>query len=80
MGTSMKELYEIKITFDRQYFKQLKKLNKMTNQDLSDETGIPVTTIGNYSRGRRIPNVCALYKIAMVLDVPMEDLMVEVNE
>lgn len=79
MGTNMKELYEIELTFDRQYFKQLMKEKKWRHQDLSDETGIPVTTISNYSRGRRIPTSCALYKIAMALEVPMEDLMVEVE-
>lgn len=78
MGTSMKELHEIEVTFDKNYFKQLMKAKKWTNQILANETGIPIATICNYMKGARIPNSNGLYKVAIALDVAMEDLLMEI--
>jgi transcriptional regulator with XRE-family HTH domain len=74
----MKELHEIEVAFDRKCFRQLLKDKKWKNQDLANETGIPVTSICNYSKGVRTPKTSALYKIAIALDVAMEDLLMEI--
>lgn len=74
----MKALDEVKIQFDHQYFKQLMKEKKWKHKRLAEETGLYLLTIRNYSKGARLPKTEALYKIAIALDVSMEDLLKEV--
>lgn len=49
----------------------------MRQQEVSDLTGIPKSSISHYSNGIRIPDVRNAYKIAKVLGVTAEYLMCE---
>lgn len=78
MGTSMKAIESVDVAFDTEYFKCLMKEKKLTCKRLAEITGIHVSTILNYSNGHRVPVSGALYRIALVLDVAMEDLLKEI--
>ena len=74
----MRDLSEIKVEFDIDYFKFLKKEKGFTCKNLAELTGIHLSTILNYSNGNRVPVAESLYKLAIVLDVTIEDLLKEV--
>lgn len=55
--------------------KNLKKLtNGMTQQQLSEKTGIPASTLSGYFAQRSTPNAGALQKIADALNVKKSDI------
>lgn len=74
----MKDIECVNVVFDVEYFKQLMKERKWTYPILADITGINRSTICNYASGRRVPVSDALYRIALALDVQMEDLLKEI--
>lgn len=55
--------------------RQLRKEKNMTLRDLSDELAIPFTTLGNYEREDREPNIETLDAIANYFDVSFDYLM-----
>ncbi len=46
----------------------------MTQQDLSEITGVNRATIGNYERDARIPNILILEKLCSALDVHVNEV------
>ena len=47
----------------------------ITQQQLADRTGIGLRTLGRYEGGLRSPTLKTLSKIAIALDVSVEDLL-----
>lgn len=46
----------------------------VTQEQLAEQTGFTVITIGYIEQGRRSPRVATLFKIAECLKVPIEEL------
>ena len=74
----MKSLVETKVVFDKEYFNELRKEKNMKINKLSLLTGICIDRISKYKNGHSTPSAYSLYKIALVLDTTMEDLLKEV--
>jgi transcriptional regulator with XRE-family HTH domain len=54
----------------------LRRLKRLTQQDLAAEVGISVSMLSTIERGVKYPRVDLIKKFARVLDVPLEDLFV----
>lgn len=54
----------------------LRRLKRLTQQDLAEEIGVSVSMLSSIERGNKYPRVDLIKKIAKVLDVPLEDLFV----
>ena len=52
--------------------REARKLLKMTQKELGDACGIASQTIGQYERGTLHPKIDTLFRLAMVLDVPLD--------
>lgn len=76
----MKELGKMKVVFDSEYFNELRKEKKLKQLHVADMIGIHQSSISNYICHRKMPCVEILYKMAMALEVSMEDLLREVYE
>lgn len=48
--------------------------NEMTQQKLSEKTGIAVSTLSAYENNKRIPNAETLWILASALDCKVDDL------
>lgn len=51
----------------------------LKQSDICQETGLSTTAVSNYCTGKRLPDTLSLYKIAMVLKVPMEWILTGKN-
>ena len=49
--------------------KEVRKIRKLTQQELSEKTGIPVTSIAHFEAGSRKPSLENFYKLIVVLNV-----------
>ena len=58
-----------------EHMKALRKLNKMSQQNLADKAGLSLMSIRRYESGEREPKPAVLVKIADALGVPLIDLM-----
>jgi transcriptional regulator with XRE-family HTH domain len=54
----------------------LRRLKRLTQQDLAAEVGISISMLSTIERGVKYPRVDLIKKFARVLDVPLEDLFV----
>lgn len=54
--------------------KALRRLKRVTQQELADMIEISVTSLSHIERGRKVPSPQLLEKIARQLDVPGEEL------
>lgn len=54
----------------------LRRLKRLTQQDLAAEVGISILMLSTIERGVKYPRVDLIKKFARVLDVPLEDLFV----
>jgi len=54
----------------------LRRLKRLTQQDLANELGISVSMLSTIERGAKYPCADLIRKIARVLDVPQEELFV----
>lgn len=54
----------------------LRRLKRLTQQDLASEAGISVSMLSTIERGSKYPRVDLLRKFARVLDVSPEELFV----
>lgn len=59
--------------------KNLRKEKKISQEQLSEITGIPRSSIGRYERGEKYPNVKVLNKIAEALQIPMSLITTDSN-
>ena len=76
----MKKIDEVKIMFDKEYFKQLRKEKNIKLNKLAEIAGIDYHNLVALSKGHnQNPSASTIYKIATALDVLMEDLMKEVS-
>jgi transcriptional regulator with XRE-family HTH domain len=48
----------------------------LTQEGLARKAGLPVWSLRNWEHDHRLPGVAAVYKLARVLGVPMEELAV----
>ena len=79
MVISMNDITFANVVFDKEYFYELRKNKKIKLKEIAHLTGLDVTTISDLSQGtNKYPRASTIYKIAMVLDCQMEDLMKEI--
>jgi len=52
-----------------------RKLQRFSQQYLSEKTGIPQTTISDWENDKSLPNVVEAHKIASVLECGISDLL-----
>lgn len=64
---------QLKIDFGKR-LQQLRKERELTQEQLSDQTGLTVESISNIERGVHGPKFENLEKIAAVLNVPVKEL------
>jgi transcriptional regulator with XRE-family HTH domain len=74
----MKDITQVDVVFDSDFFRKTLKEKKMKKVDVSRLTGIEPSTLKHYESGSYKPSAEKLYRIAVVLDCLMEDLMKEV--
>lgn len=70
--------YHITTNIKISKLKLLRKSNGLTQKELSDATGIPLKSIGNYEQHVRDLNKASsiiVYKLAIALNCRMEDLI-----
>ncbi|NLP36479.1 MAG: helix-turn-helix transcriptional regulator [Firmicutes bacterium] len=54
----------------------LRRLKRLTQQDLAREVGISVSLLSTIERGMKYPQLDLIKRFARVLDVPLEELFV----
>jgi len=54
--------------------KHLRKLQRLTQEDLAETVGLSSTYIGHIEQGRKSPSLEAITRIAKVLKVKIKDL------
>lgn len=52
---------------------------KMTLQELSERTGITVSTLSSYEHGRCVPSLEAIIRLSAVLDINLNRLAAEAS-
>lgn len=57
--------------------KHLRKVNKMTQEDLAEALKIPRSTLGEYERGNTEPSITLLIKISKYFKVSLDDLLIK---
>jgi transcriptional regulator with XRE-family HTH domain len=55
--------------------KELRKSKKITQQELSDKTGISISAINKYENNKRQPKTDMVIKISKALNAPISDLI-----
>lgn len=60
-----------------QNIKYLRKKEKLSQQDLATELGIPRTTLGDYERGNTEPNIELMVAISKFFEVTIDELLTE---
>lgn len=55
--------------------KEIRKIRKMTQQEIADKTGIPSTSISHIEAGSRKPSLENFYKLVVVLNVSGDYLL-----
>lgn len=74
----MKSIGNIKVVFDNKYLKELMIINNISQGKLAHMIGSDRPLVNRWINGIHQPSNEMLYKIALVLDVPMEDLLKEI--
>lgn len=57
--------------------REIRKSKNLLQSDLAEKAGISRVAIGNYERGDRVPNADILSAIAIALNVPISDLIID---
>ncbi|MDD4565370.1 MAG: helix-turn-helix transcriptional regulator [Eubacteriales bacterium] len=55
--------------------KELRKQRGLSQQDLSDKSNVPQTTISDIELNKVIPSIEKVVRIAKALNVPLEELL-----
>lgn len=55
--------------------KKVRKIRKLTQQELAEKTGIPVTSIAHFEAGSRKPSLENFYKLIVVLNVSADYIL-----
>ena len=55
--------------------KEVRKTRKLTQQELAEKTGIPVTSIAHFEAGSRKPSLENFYKLIVVLNVSADYIL-----
>ena len=58
-----------------QRIQTIRKEKKITQQELAESAGLHLTYIGHLEAGKYHPSTFVLWKIAQVLEVPMDDFI-----
>ena len=55
--------------------KEVRKIRKLTQQELAEKTGIPVTSIEHFESGSRKPSLENFYKLIVVLNISADYIL-----
>ncbi|ENX31557.1 MULTISPECIES: helix-turn-helix domain-containing protein [Acinetobacter] len=55
--------------------KEVRKIRKLTQQELAEKTGIPVTSIAHFESGSRKPSLENFYKLIVVLNISADYIL-----
>lgn len=55
--------------------KEVRKTRKLTQQELAEKTGIPVTSIAHFESGSRKPSIENFYKLIVVLNISADYIL-----
>ena len=55
--------------------KEIRKMRKMTQQELAEKSGIPSTSIAHFEAGSRKPSLENFYKLVVVLNISADYLL-----
>lgn len=69
----------IKVKVDREYIKELLESNNMTQRALAEAIGVSEALISHYINNRAEPSLTVIYRMAMLFNVDIEDLLKEVR-
>lgn len=56
-------------------FRQLREKANMTQSALAKKLGVTSVAINNYERGKRVPNIFTISKLAEILNVQIEEIV-----
>lgn len=56
-------------------FRQLREKANMTQSALAKKLGVTSVAINNYERGKRVPNIFTISKLAEILNVQIEEVV-----
>lgn len=76
----MKDIKNIKLTLNVEYFEELLKMYKLNKHQVARTIGTSYKVIWNWCHNLYAPSLELLYKVSLLLEVPMEDLLREVYE
>ena len=54
--------------------KALRTENKLSQKQIADKLGVPVSTYANWEQGRRMPSINEIYKLIKVFETDANDL------
>jgi transcriptional regulator with XRE-family HTH domain len=74
----MKELKDIKIVFDTEFYNERKKELGYTDAHIARLAGLAKEKMWRYKKNLTIPTSFNLYRVAMALECSMEDLLMEI--
>ncbi len=55
--------------------KEARKIRKLTQQELAEKTGIPVTSIAHFEAGSRKPSLENFYKLIVILNISADYIL-----
>ncbi|MDE7454029.1 MAG: helix-turn-helix domain-containing protein, partial [Clostridia bacterium] len=54
--------------------KSLRTINKLSQKQVADKLGVPVSTYANWEQGRRMPSINEIYKLIKVFETDANEL------
>ena len=54
--------------------KSLRTVNKLSQKQVADKLGVPVSTYANWEQGRRMPSINEIYKLIKVFETDANEL------
>ena len=54
--------------------KKLRTVNKLSQKQIAEKLGIPVSTYANWEQGRRMPSISEIYKLLSVFEIDANEL------
>lgn len=69
---NMKEFIKIRLALK---VKALREVHSLTQEELADQCGVSWRTISNLERGLVIPDLCMLYKISLIFNTGIDEML-----
>lgn len=70
----------VKRTFSGDLLKVARENRGLTQPDLAEQTGIPLSTIRNWEQGRSVPSVERLARVTIALGIRADDLLADTED